>query len=141
MLFRRILNTFKSDKKKSKEIEFVKIENPSIEFIPAELINGIYDIENGYFWNHHGCTKEDYIQLAEKSKILYEKYLGGKDIDLLKEDVDCKDIVGAYLSGKQIICVYKRKDGYQLVSDGRHRVAAAKELKIFIPAKVVGEYK
>ena len=47
-----------------------------------------------------------------------------------------------YLSDQFCIKLYKYPNGkYLLLDDGRHRVAAAQELNIFIPAKIIGEYR
>lgn len=140
-MFKRLLNKiFKNNVEEQKQ-EIIMMENPIIEFVLAELIEGIYDKDNEFFWNHHGCDKDNYIRLAERSEILYKKYLDGKDIESIKKDFECNDISGAYLSERQIIKVYKYGNRYILVDDGRHRVAAAQELKLYIPVKIIGEYK
>lgn len=146
-MFNKFLNIFfgKNETKNIVEnktlLEFYRIESPFIKFIEAELIEGIYVRDNEYFWEHHGYHKRDYIKLAEKSKILYENFLAGVAIDELKFVPECEDIVGAYLGDKCIIKVYQKEEKYILVGDGRHRVAAAQELRLFIPVKVVGEYR
>lgn len=126
---------------KAQQLEFVKIENPTVQFIPAECIDDIYGKEDFYFWNHHHNNKESYLELAEKSIILYKTYLSGEDFKMLAEDSKYKNIVNAYLSKSQIIKVYRCNGRYQLVDDGRHRVVAAQELKIYVPVMVIGEYK
>lgn len=117
-----------------------KLEEPYIEFIRAQLIEGIYDRDNEYFWDHHGCKKSDYIALAKKSKILYEKFSAGIPLEKLKCDPECEGFYGAYLGDKCIVNVEKREGKYLLVDDGRHRVAAAQELDLYIPVKIIGEY-
>lgn len=138
-VFRKVLKWFGIIK--AQQLEFVKIENPTVQFIFAELIDDIYGKEDSYFWNHHNNNKESYLELAEKSIILYKRYLSGEDIKLLAEDSKYKNIVNAYLSKSQIIKVYRCNGRYKLVDDGRHRVVAAQELKIYVPVMVIGEYK
>lgn len=140
-MIRKILGIIKKDSKKNKKLQFVKIEHPIIEFVPARLIEGIYDRHSIYFWKHHGYTKENYMTLAKKSVILYEKYLAGESIERLKKNFECQDIIYAYLDESQVIKVYKREGKYLLVTDGRHRVVAAQELDTYIPVKITGEYR
>ena len=73
---------------------------------------------------------------------LYEKWCNGASISELLRDEECSDFAGAYLSSNQVVKVYKYPDGtYMLIDDGRHRVAAAQELDLYIPVKVTGEFK
>lgn len=119
-----------------------KVPNSKIEFISAKLIKNIQDRYNPYFWEHHGNTHESYIDLANKSVKLYEKWCNGASVSELLRDEECSDFAGAYLSSNQVIKVYKYPDGtYMLIDDGRHRVAAAQELDLYIPVKVTGEFK
>ena len=114
---------------------------PKIIFIPANQITGILDVDKPYFWNHHGNTIDDYLLLAKKSEILYQKWQQGLSISDLSKDPDCKDISEAYLSDDKMIQVYKRSDmEYEWANDGRHRAAAAQKLGIQILVKVLGEY-
>lgn len=138
-VFRKVLKWFGIIE--AQQLEFIKIENSLIEFIFAELIDDIYGKEDSYFWNHHNNNKESYLELTEKYIILYKRYLSGEDIKLLAEDSKYKNIVNAYLSKSQIIKVYRCNGRYKLVDDGRHRVVAAQELKIYVPVMVIGEYK
>ena len=119
-----------------------KVTNSKIEFISAKLIKNIQDRYNSYFWEHHGNTHQLYIDLANKSVKLYEKWSNGASIAELLRDEECSDFSAAYLSSNQVIKVYKYPDGtYMLIDDGRHRVAAAQELDLYIPVKVTGEFK
>lgn len=130
-----------SSSEKNKFI-LAKVTNSKIEFVSAKLIKNIQDRYNSYFWEHHGNTHESYIDLANKSVKLYEKWCNGASISELLRDEECSDFAGAYLSSGQVIKVYKYPDGtYMLIDDGRHRVAAAQELDLYIPVKVTGEFK
>ena len=130
-----------SGSNKSKFI-LAKVPNSKIEFISAKLIKNIQDRYNPYFWEHHGNTHESYIDLANKSVKLYEKWCNGASVSELLRDEECSDFAGAYLSSNQVIKVYKYPDGtYMLIDDGRHRVAAAQELDLYIPVKVTGAFK
>lgn len=119
-----------------------KIINSKIIFIPASDVKNIPDRYNESFWNHHMNTHESYLELAKKSEILLKKWNQGLRYKDLKNDDECKEVFGAYLSEQQVIKVYKHIDGtYSLTGDGRHRVAAAQELNLCIPVKIIGEYK
>lgn len=121
--------------------QIIHCPEPKYVFIPAKQIIGILDSDKPYFWNHKGNKKEDYLQLAQRSKILYQKWCQGTPISELINEPDCKDIAQAYLNELQMVQVYKINDGeYKWVEDGRHRAAAAKELDIHILVKILGEY-
>ena len=119
-----------------------KLPNPEIEFVPAELITGIRDRANPYFWNHHGKSKESYIELAKKSEVIYEMWCNGISIVDIQKNEKLSELSTIYLSDQLCIKLYKYPNGkYLLLDDGRHRVAAAQKLNIVVPAKVTGEYK
>ena len=119
-----------------------KLPNPEIEFVPAELITGIRDRANPYFWNHHGKSKESYIELAKKSEVIYEMWCNGISIVDIQKNEKLSELSTIYLSDQFCIKLYKYPNGkYLLLDDGRHRVAAAQKLNIVVPAKVTGEYK
>lgn len=141
-MLKKILKWFKRiELRKQKQLEFVEMENPTIEFILADLIDDIYGKKDIHFWDHHNNNKKNYLELAEKSIILYKIYLSGENIKVLEEDSKYKDIVNAYLSESQIIKVYKYNGRYRLVDNGRHRVVAAQKLKLYVPVMVIGEYR
>lgn len=120
---------------------FKSIEEREVVFIKAKSISKVYDIENPHFWEHHNKNHNDYIELAKKSIILFDKWKKGAKISDLMLDKETSDFAGAYLSSNQIIKVYRYPEGtYRLVDDGRHRVAAAQELDLHIPVVVIGEY-
>ena len=124
--------------------QIIYYSEPRKAFIDAKQITGILDIDKPCFWNHKGNTMEVYLQLAKKSDILYKKWCQGTPISELQEDPDCKDkdIAQAYLNELQMVQVYKKScNEYKLVDDGRHRVAAAQNLGIYILVKILGEYK
>lgn len=124
------------------QLIFHELPNSEIEFISAELIIGILDRGNPHFWNHHGNSKKFYIELANESKRIHEAWCRGASIEKIQNDDQLKQLSSIYLSDQFCVKLYKYPDGkYRLVGDGRHRVAAAQELGLVIPAKVVGEYK
>ena len=139
-----IFKKWNTNKTVKSQEHYVFCEHPyaEIEFIPAELIVGVRDKDNPHFWNHHGNTKEFYIDLAEQSEALHEKRCAGASVEEIRSCEDLKKLSDIYLSDQFCIKLYKHPDGrYLLVDDGRHRVAAAQILGITIPAKVMGEYK
>lgn len=144
-MFIKIISMFLKPKEKGDATlprkQIVHYSEPKKVFIPAKQIIDILDSDKSYFWNHKGNTKEDYLQLAQKSKILYQKWCQGTPISELINEPDCKNIAQAYLDELQMVQVYKINDSeYKLVNDGRHRAAAAKELDIHILVKILGEY-
>lgn len=88
--------------------------------IPASKIHGILDIDNEYFWNHHSYTKDDYLRITQDMHNGNEQAIHDFYYHPIK--------------------VYKFKDIYILIDDGRHRVAAAQELEIDIDVVVSGDY-
>lgn len=144
-MFTKFISMFLKPKEKVDttfpEKQIVHYSEPKKVFIPAKQITGILDSDKPYFWNRKGNKKEDYLQLAQESKILYQKWCQGTPISRLTNEPDCKDIAQAYLDELQMVQVYKINDSkYEWVNDGRHRVAAAKELDIHILVKLLGEY-
>jgi hypothetical protein len=71
-----------------------------------------WNTDNEDFWNHHGRSKEEYLDYVDSGEIENQK-----PID-----------------------VYSCDDKYVLVDDGNHRVAAAQELDADIKVNVTGEY-
>lgn len=88
--------------------------------IPASAIHGISYLDKKYFWNHHCYTKDDYINLTQNM-----------------HNGDKQALHNFYYTP---IKVYRFKDIYILLDDGRHRVKAAQELGIHINVVVSGEY-
>ncbi len=120
---------------------FQEIANDKIIFIKASLVKEIYDHANPHFWNHHGNDHNGYIELAQRSMVLYSKWLSGYNVTDLLNDEECCGVALEYLAENQIIKVYKYPDGmFSLAGDGRHRVAAAQELDVYVPVKIVGVY-
>lgn len=143
-----LFNLFRKLSKKDQDcldlskLERCELHEDNIEFIPARSICGIRDRDNPHFWSHHGCTKESYLELARKSEKIYQKWNEGTSISDMLVDKDLKDVSDVYLSEAKIIQLYRCPNGwYKLGDDGRHRVAAAQELNMVVPARIVGEYK
>ena len=115
---------------------------PQIIFIPARQITGILDADKQFFWQHHGQGMEDYISLAQRSTILYKKWLLGTPIDKLSLDPECTEIAKAYLTEHEMVQVIRKNaNEYEWANDGRHRTAAAQRLDIHILVRVIGEYE
>lgn len=76
------------------------------------IVDEDWNAETKDFWNHHGRSKEEYL-----------------------------DFVASGEADKQKpIDVYKYDNKYVLVSNGNHRVAAAQELDADVKVNVTGEY-
>ena len=94
-------------------------------------------MDSDQFWNHHGNTKEDYMQIAEKIPDVQQALDDGKSLDEIKQDPELKDAALAYFDSENMIKVEQQPDGsYSFVDDGRHRIAAAQELGYDIPVEV-----
>lgn len=106
----------------------------NIAFVRAKSISNIYDKDNPHFWNHHGYNHDDYLKLADSSRVLYEKWQKGVSINELLKDERFRDMVYIFLVKPNVIKVTRvNNDTYALINDGRHRVVAAQELDIFVP--------
>jgi len=77
------------------------------------IVDENWNVDNKDFWNHHGRSKEEYMD-----------YVGSGQAD-----------------NAEPIEVCKCDDKYVLVDDGNHRVAAAQELNRPVNVRVTGEYK
>ena len=90
------------------------------------------------FWNHHGNSKETYMDMAEKLPDIQKELGEGKSLDELKENPDYADTVNAYYNPDNMVKVEQKPDGsYAFQDDGRHRVEAAREAGVSIPVEVV----
>ena len=97
----------------------------------------IQDINSSgdHFWEHHGNTKEDYMNLASKLPEVQKELESGKTLDEIKQNPDLHDTAAAYYNPDKMIHVYKDEDGYHFEDDGRHRLEAAKEVGCDVPVK------
>ena len=110
-----------------------------VQVIDAADIDMTYaqGMDDKNFWNHHGNTKEDYIQLAEKIPDVQYALDQGKTLDEIKRDPELRDTAYAYFDPKNMVKVEQQADGsYSFADDGRHRIAAAQELGYKIPVEV-----
>ena len=90
------------------------------------------------FWNHHGNTKEDYMNLASKLPEVQEQLASGKTLDEIKQNPELHDTAAAYYNPDKMIHVYQDENGYHFEDDGRHRLEAAKEVGCDVPVRVSG---
>ena len=101
------------DKQQSGELTFESCE-PEEKTVDSNdiIVDENWNAESENFWNHHGRSKEEYL-----------------------------DYVASGQADNEPVEVYKCGDKYVLVDDGNHRVAAAQELDRPVNVKVTGEYK
>ena len=94
-------------------------------------------MDDPYFWNHHGNTKEDYMDLAGKLPEVQERLDGGESLDDLYQDPDVGATARQYYHPDHMIKLEADPDG-NLVStgDGRHRLLAAQELGYDVPVNI-----
>ncbi|WP_162610635.1 hypothetical protein [Blautia sp. An249] len=110
---------------------------PRYQVIDAAQIQNINNISDN-FWNHHGYTKEDYMELASKLPEIQNAFANGKTYAEIKADSELQDTLAAYYSDDKMIQVVQDQNGtYQYQDDGRHRAMAAKELGCYIPVNVI----
>ena len=89
------------------------------------------------FWNHHGNTYEGYLNMAKNIPEVQRRLDGGESLDSLKEDSELRDTAYNYFDDKDMVRVLKDQDGnYAFSGDGRHRIEAAKEAGVDMPAKI-----
>lgn len=100
-------------KQKSGELQWEQCPAKEEIVSPNEIIvDKEWNSRHPEFWNHHGRTKEEYLD-----------YVSSGQADSAKPPE-----------------VYKWGNKYVLVDDGNHRVAASQELNRPIKVNVTGEY-
>lgn len=104
--------------------------------ISANDIQGV-DSSGEHFWDHHGSNKEDFTEIASKLPDVQEQLDNGATIEEIRENPDLKPTVDAYYDPDNMVVVEKTEDGFRFQDNGRHRVAAARELGYDVPVKVV----
>lgn len=95
------------------------------------------DVSNEDFWSHHGNTKEMYCELVSKVPAVQIALESGRALDELRQDPELGACASQFFSSDNMIRVYKFGGKYVFDGDGRHRLAAAQELGIRIPVKIV----
>ena len=89
------------------------------------------------FWNHHGRTKQDYLDLAGKLPEVQNRLDQGESLDTLLKDSELGATANQFYHPDHMIKLEKTSDGaLEFGDDGRHRIAAAKELGYSFPAVI-----
>ncbi len=96
-----------------------------------------FNIGDQSFWDYKSTSKEKYFDMAKKIPEVEQGLRSGKSMEELRQNPELKDTVDAYFDEKNVIIVERDKDGYHFQDNGRHRVAAARELGIDIPVRVI----
>ena len=100
-------------------------------------MSGAMGMDDENFWNHHGNTKEDYMELASKLPDVQDRLKSGERLEDLYSDPDIGATAYQYYDPNKMVRVEERSDGsYEFLNDGRHRVAAAQELGHEMPVKI-----
>ena len=78
--------------------EVTEADTGNVRVIDAADIDMTYaqGMDDKNFWNHHGNTREDYMQLAEKIPDVQQALDQGKTLDEIKKDPELKDTAYAY---------------------------------------------
>lgn len=93
------------------------------------------------FWNHHGNSKDTYIELASKLPDVKKQLDSGISLDTIKMDETLRACAEQYYSPERMIKVYQYGENFIFNGDGRHRILAAKELGNDIPINMQGIYR
>ena len=94
-------------------------------------------MDSSHFWDHHGNTKQDYMNLAEKLPEIQDRMNNGETFEQIKNDPQLHDAAMAYYDPNNMVQVEQRPDGgYDYIDNGRHRIAAAQELGYDMPVRV-----
>lgn len=143
------------EKRKEHEAYAANAERAKEEFAAQNRkSNGDRKIENGYasinaakikdlnvrgnsFWKYKSTTKEKYLDIAAKIPEVKQGLQNGKSIHELRQSPGLKDTIDAYFDENNMIIVEKDSEGFHFQDNGRHRVAAARELGVDIPVKVI----
>jgi hypothetical protein len=126
------------------QVELVEKDAMEQRTIPASDISGMRwrdDVPDEQFWNHHGNTKETYLDLAAKIPRVKDALDGGKSLDEIKGDEELRACAEQYFSPDEMVRVMQYGDKYLFGSDGRHRIMAAREFGQEIPVRVTHEVK
>ncbi len=120
-------------------LQWKQYETPVIENVNPETIFDMLGLDDDNFWNHHGNTKEDYLEIASHLPEIQERLANGESLSDIGKDPVLDKTIRAYYDEDNMVKVSKYKDGYQSRGDGRHRVMAAEELGYDMPVKVIEE--
>lgn len=118
------------------EIKDTKEQKSEYATVSAREILGT-DSSDKHFWEHHNNKKEDYMLLASKLPEVQKKLKEGMKWEDIKKNPELSDCVEAYYNPEKMIKVELTERGYEFQDDGRHRVAAARELGYEIPVNVI----
>ena len=117
-----------------------RLEQPETHSVRASDIYGIDGYEQGdsRFWEHHGNNRDDYFRIAAQLPRVQEKIRSGASFEEICQDPQLRDCAIAYYREDKMVRVSRFGETYLMEDDGRHRIAAAKELGCEVPVKVVG---
>ncbi len=119
-------------------------DEPIYETISPSLIEGLHlnddEINDpGRFWSMHekNGTKDSFGEIASHIPQVKAELEAGRSIDSLIEDPVLGNCANIYFNPANMTEV-KMCDGYyEFISNGRHRILAARELGLDIPVKIV----
>lgn len=125
---------------KDDSITRTRLDVPVIEITNSNNIHRI-DLfgaskDDEKFWNHHGRSKEDFLELASHIPEVHKRMAAGETLDSLYSDPEVGDCARLYFDKTQMPSVDKYGDTYIAGGDNRHRILAAQEFGYDIPLKV-----
>ena len=113
----------------------IRLVDPNKIYMPSDLI------ADKDFWAQHGKDKDHYLQFIKKSKTIYDYLDETKSEFQNRYELSQKnrELANMYISlfdsGSAIKLQEIHKDLF-FTGDGRHRIFAAKELGVWIPAYI-----
>ena len=114
----------------------IRIISPNDVYIPKHIVT---DKE---FWNQHGSTKKDYLEYIQNSETIYEQLnesLNGFENkqNFLKTNFDLFNLYVSLFDPGYILRLQEINGELYFTGDGRHRLLAARELNICLPAQII----
>ena len=104
--------------------------------IPAASILDV-DSSGEYFWQEHSLTKADYLALARDIPEVQQRMDSGASLEELKKDPRLGACATAYFDPAEMVKVEHDQNGFHFGDNGRHRIAAARELGINMPVLII----
>lgn len=111
------------------------IENGYVSIKADEIKD--FNIRDKSFWSYKSTSKEKYLDMAAKIPEVKHGLQNGKSIHELRQNPKLKDTIDAYFDEKNMIIVEKDSKGYHFQDNGRHRVAATREMGVDVPVKII----
>ena len=113
---------------------------PVIEVIDPAAVEGIdlHSDDMNVFWSHHNKSWDRYSALASKIPQVQSALNSGVSLDELINDPELGACASQYFNPANMPQVYKGDGYYEFISDGRHRILAARAHGLKMPVRIRG---